>query len=136
MCPPSPLDPDDGPWRRVTDPPEGREEGLRPTVGQLRWQVARAHRPLATAGAITASGSIAWTEEESELLVLRRDDDPLLIEVAARTAAEAGLRGVRAWDTGQPWPTEARVARRGAVPMVLALGAEVALGPVARGSWV
>lgn len=143
--PPSGGDPDGGPWRRLADPPVGAPGvGLRPTADQLRWQVARAHTladatgrtRLATSGAETGAGAIAWTEEGGELLVLRRDDDPLLLEAAARTAGERGLRAVRAWDTGAPWPSGEPEPRRGAVPMVLALGGPVDVGPVCRGSWV
>jgi hypothetical protein len=103
---------------------------------------------LPTCGAQLDGAGLVWALDtrESELLVLEAvGGEPELARLWARArgvAAEAGLRGVRAWEAvrGGRWPAAlgARVPREGHMPMIRLLRpfSPVALPPLPRGLWV
>lgn len=168
VLPPSQEDPDDGPWLRFSETelaevharwvPFGGSFAVWPSLPQLDWQIDRA-RTLAEAigwrrssrcGAQFGSDAIVWVEdrETDALLVLVMTARvpkaaALLLDAAARTAGELGLREVRAWETPLPgpWPAELgeQVPRTGAVPMIRPLVADLAPAGwtfIPRGVWV
>jgi GNAT superfamily N-acetyltransferase len=148
---------EEGPWRLIEEPvasrgPAGHAFLLWPTAPQLGWHLARA-RTWAEAvgepvqrwcGAALGEELVVWVEDRHEdiLRVLLWTGEPLLLEVAARQAAELGLQRVVVWESSWEgaWPEEAqRVEREGALPMLLPLreGVEAAdWRLVPRGVWV
>lgn len=168
VLPVSHEDPDDGPWLRFGETelaevharwvPFGGPFAIWPSLPQLDWHIDRA-RTLAEAvgwrrtsrcGAQIGSDAVVWVEDREMdalhvLLMSARVPKAaaLLLDAAARTAGELGLREVRAWETPLPgpWPADlgAQVPRPGGIPMIRPLVADVPPAGwtfIPRGVWV
>lgn len=168
VLPPSHEDPDDGPWLRFSETelaevharwvPFGGEFAIWPSLGQLDWHIDRARtlaetvgwRRSSRCGAQIGSDAIVWVEDREsdalQVLVMSArvpKAAALLLDAAARTAGELGLKEVRAWETPLPgpWPADlgAAVPRNGGVPMIRPLVDDLAPAGwtfVPRGVWV
>jgi ribosomal protein S18 acetylase RimI-like enzyme len=169
VVPPEIEDPDDGPWIRFGEteladvhsrvvPFGGPGFSIWPSLAQIDWHLDRSRtraelvgwRRSSRCGAQLGQDVVIWTEDrESDalLLLLLTARVPraagMLISAAARTAAELGLKEVRAWETPLPgaWPADlgAPVARNGSVPMIRPFAPDV--DPegwtfIPRGLWV
>jgi GNAT superfamily N-acetyltransferase len=114
------------------EPPDGAFV-IWPSLPQLDWHLDRARTRLAAlgrpmvdrCGARVGDDAIVWAVDRDELLVLllacrsAESVAPLLLS-AARAASDAGLSGVRAWETPVPggWPGFCtRASRVGGLPM-------------------
>jgi predicted N-acetyltransferase YhbS len=139
-------------------PPSAPGFAIWPSLPQLDWQFDRA-RTLAEAvgwrrssrcGAVLGSDAIVWVEDrqaDALLVLLLTARVPkaaaLLLDAAARTAGDLGLREVRAWETPLPgaWPADLGVSvpRLGAVPMIRPLVPDLPPASwafIPRGVWV